>query len=118
MGLRDPRTPSQRSGAVSLQGSAVGASTGDYERYLVRRGQRQHHLPNPRTGWPTTGGHGVSLLGSSVADVNGLGASIMVMGADAGKALAHMQGGLAVLIAQSNGQVWKSPAMARQLGAA
>ena len=39
-------------------------------------------------------------------------------GADAGKALAQKQGGLAVLIAQSNGQVWKSPAMGRQLGAA
>ena len=60
----------------------------------------------------------MSLIASSVAQVNGLGASIMVMGADAGKALAQKQGGLAVLIAQSNGQVWKSPAMARQLGAA
>lgn len=92
--------------------------SGDYERYFLHQGQRQHHVLNPRTGWPTTGVHGVSLIASSVAQVNGLGASIMVMGADAGKALAQKQGGLAVLIAQSNGQVWKSPAMARQLGAA
>lgn len=118
VGLRDPRTPSQLLGAVSLQGSAVVASSGDYERYFLHQGQRQHHVLNPRTGWPTTGVHGVSLIASSVAQVNGLGASIMVMGADAGKALAQKQGGLAVLIAQSNGQVWKSPAMARQLGAA
>ena len=118
VGLRDPRTPSQLLGAVSLQGSAVVASSGDYERYFLHQGQRQHHVLNPRTGWPTTGVHGVSLIASSVAEVNGLGASIMVMGADAGKALAQKQGGLAVLIAQSNGQVWKSPAMARQLGAA
>ena len=118
LGLRDPRTPSQLLGAVSLQGSAVVASSGDYERYFLHQGQRQHHVLNPRTGWPTTGVHGVSLIASSVAEVNGLGASIMVMGADAGKALAQKQGGLAVLIAQSNGYVWKSPAMARQLGAA
>ncbi len=118
VGLRDPRTPSQLLGAVSLQGSAVVASSGDYERYFLHQGQRQHHVLNPRTGWPTTGVHGVSLIASSVAEVNGLGASIMVMGADAGKALAQKQGGLAVLIAQSNGQVWKSPDMARQLGAA
>ena len=118
VGLRDPRTPSQLLGAVSLQGSAVVASSGDYERYFLHQGQRQHHVLNPRTGWPTTGVHGVSLIASSVAQVNGLGASIMVMGADAGKALAHKQGNLAVLFAQSNGQVWKSPAMARQLGAA
>ena len=38
VGLRDPRTPSQLLGAVSLQGSAVVASSGDYERYFCTKG--------------------------------------------------------------------------------
>lgn len=118
VGLRDPREPSQLLGAVSLQGNAVVASSGDYERFFFHDGQRQHHVLNPRTGWPTTGIHGVSLIAKSVAEVNGLGAAMMVMGPDASKALVQGKADLAVLIAESNGQVWQSSAMIQQLGAA
>jgi FAD:protein FMN transferase len=118
VGLRDPRAPSQLLGAVSLQGNAVVASSGDYERFFFHDGQRQHHVLNPRTGWPTTGIHGVSLIAKSVAEVNGLGAAMMVMGPDASKALVQGKADLAVLIAESNGQVWRSSAMIQQLGAA
>ncbi len=100
-----------------LQGSAVVASRATMSATSCTKGSASTSVLNPRTGWPTTGVHGVSLIASSVAQVNGLVASIMVMGADAGKGLAHQPGHLAVLIAQDNGQVWKLPAMARELGA-
>ena len=99
VGLRDPRTPSQLLGAVSLQGSAVVASSGDYERYFLHQGQRQHHVLNPRTGRPSSGVHGVSLVARDVAAVNGLGAALMVQGPQAGRALAQRVPGLAVLVA-------------------
>ena len=115
VGLRDPRAPSQLLGAVALQGSALVASSGDYERCFMHAGQRQHHVLDPHTGWPTQGVHGVSLVARSVAEVNGLGTALMVLGPVAGRALAEQTPGLAVLMAQSDGSVWQSAAMQRRL---
>jgi thiamine biosynthesis lipoprotein len=115
VGLRDPRVPSRLLGAVALQGDAVVASSGDYERCFFHAGQRLHHVLNPRTGWPTQGVHGVSLVARTVAEVNGLGAAMMVRGPANGRSLAERNPGLAVLMAQSDGTVWQSGEMVRRL---
>jgi thiamine biosynthesis lipoprotein len=81
----------------------------------MHAGQLQHHVLDPRTGWPTQGVHGVSLVARCVAEVNGLGAAMMVLGPVAGRALAEQTFGLSVLMAQSDGIVWQSAAMQRQL---
>ena len=115
VGLRDPRDPARLLGAVSVPGPAVVASSGDYERCFFHAGQRQHHVLSPRTGRPTSGVHGVSLLAGSVAEVNGLGAALMVQGMAAGRQLAARRPELAVLMAGQDGNVWQSPAMAARL---
>ena len=115
VGLRDPRDPARLLGAVSVSGPAVVASSGDYERCFFHAGQRQHHVLNPRTGRPTSGVHGVSLLAGSVAEVNGLGAALMVQGMAAGRQLAARRPELAVLMAGQDGNVWQSSAMAARL---
>lgn len=113
VGLRDPRAPERLLGVVhAAAGATVVASSGDYERYFFRDGQRMHHVLNPRTGRPTTGVHGVSLVAADVATVNGLGAALMVRGLAAGKALAARTPQLPMLIAGYDGTVWQSPAMA------
>ncbi|MCZ8218611.1 MAG: FAD:protein FMN transferase [Acidovorax sp.] len=111
VGLRDPRSPERLLGVVAVAGSGVVASSGDYERFFFHAGQRQHHVLNPRTGRPTSGVHGVSLVARDVAAVNGLGAALMVQGAQAGRALVQRAPGLAVLVAGQDGSVWQSPAM-------
>lgn len=115
VGLRDPRSPERLLGVVAVAGTGVVASSGDYERYFVHNGQRQHHVLNPRTGRPATGVHGVSLVARDVASVNGLGAALMVQGPHAGRALAQRLPGLAVLIAGQDGSVWQSAAMSALL---
>lgn len=115
VGLRDPRAPERLLGAVELTGAAVVASSGDYERCFVHDGQRMHHVLNPRTGRPTHGVHGVSLVARNVADVNGLGAALMVQGLAAGKALAERTPGLPLMMAGQDGSVWQSAAMAALL---
>lgn len=115
VGLRDPRDPSRLLGVVSVQGQAVVASSGDYERCFFHDGQRMHHVLNPRTGWPSTGVHGVSMVARTVQEVNGLGAALMVMGPAAAQALARRTPGLAMLLAQADGKVWQSSAMERWL---
>ena len=115
VGVRDPRSPQQLLGVVSLEGGGVVASSGDYERCFFYQGQRWHHVLNPRTGQPTSGVHGVSLVARDVGTVNGLGAALMVQGLHAGRALAERMTGLAVLMAGQDGSVWQSPAMSAVL---
>src|SRR5512133_1336469 len=61
VGLRDPRQPGQLLGVVSLTQGFVAAS-GDYERFMTRQGKRLHHILEPKTGYPSTGPHGVTLI--------------------------------------------------------
>lgn len=115
VGLRDPRAPQRLLGVVEAAGPSVVASSGDYERFFFRGGERLHHVLNPRTGRPTSGVHGVSLIAPDVAAVNGLGAALMVQGLPAAKKLAARRPELPVLMAGQDGTVWQSPAMAAQL---
>lgn len=115
VGLRDPRSPAKLLGVVQVSGAAVVASSGDYERYFFHQGQRFHHILSPRTGLPTLGVHGVSLIARNVAEVNGLGAAMMVLGAQAGRQLAEGLPQVATLMAGQNGQIWQSAAMKKQL---
>ncbi|WP_092696764.1 FAD:protein FMN transferase [Acidovorax soli] len=115
VGLRDPRAPERLLGALSVQGPAVVASSGDYERYFLAAGKRVHHILDPRTGYPTVGVHGVSLLARDVAQVNGLGAALMVQGAQAGQALVARQPGVEALMVAGDGSAWYSAGMAAAL---
>lgn len=111
VGLRDPLAPGRLLGAVPVAGPAVVASSGDYERFFVHQGQRLHHILNPRTGRPTSGMHGVSLVARSVDEVNGLGAALMVQGMAAAREWAAHAPQCALLAAGRDGSVWQSPAM-------
>lgn len=115
VGLRDPRAPERLLGALSVQGQTVVASSGDYERYFFAAGKREHHILDPRTGYPTVGVHGVSLLARDVAQVNGLGAAIMVQGAQAGQALVARQPGVEALVVAGDSSAWYSAGMAAAL---
>ena len=112
VGLRDPLAPERVLGVLPVQGRAVVASSGDYERFFMADGQRRHHILDPRTGYPTDGVHGVSLLARDVAEVNGLGAAMMVRGAKAGQALVARRPGVEALVVSQDGSAWFSTGMA------
>lgn len=114
VGLRDPRDPSRLLGVVALNEGFVAAS-GDYERCFVRDGRRYHHILDPRTGQPTQGPHGVTLVSRDLAAINGLGAAIMVAGARAGRELLAPLPGVDALIVEADQRLWLSPGMARRL---
>ncbi|CAN7339270.1 FAD:protein FMN transferase [Rhizobacter sp. LjRoot28] len=116
VGLRDPRAPERVLGTLSLNDGIV-ASSGDYERCFVQAGRRYHHILDPRTGLPTQGPRGVTLVSRRVDDINGLGATIMAAGSDAGRRLlAPMQGVDALIVGRDAG-LWTSPGMAARLRA-
>ena len=115
VGLRDPRAPEKMLGVLALEGQAIVASSGDYERFFIAQGQRQHHILDPHTGRPTHGPHGVSLLARDAASVNGLGAAMMVLGTDKARTLLANQSQVQALVAQRDQTVWQTPGMAAAL---
>lgn len=115
VGLRDPRQPEKLIGVVSLNQGFVAAS-GDYERFVMHRGKRLHHILDPRTGYPTQGPHGVALISEQLEQINGLGAAIMVAGSEAGRARIARTPGLDALIVDADGSLWRSPGMALRMG--
>jgi thiamine biosynthesis lipoprotein len=115
IGLRDPRQPEKLLGTVSLNQGFVAAS-GDYERFVMQQGKRLHHILNPRTGYPTHGPHGVTLISDQLEVINGLGTAIMVAGAEAGRVRVTRTSGLDALIVDADSSVWLSPGMALRLG--
>ena len=115
VGLRDPRQPEKLLGVVSLNQGIV-ASSGDYERFVMHQGKRLHHILDPRTGYPTQGPRGVALISDQLEQINGLGAAIMVAGAEAGRARVERTPGLDALIVDADGSLWRSPGMALRMG--
>ena len=114
IGVRDPREPSTLIGTIELNDGIV-ASSGDYERFFEHDGRRYHHILDPRTGYPTQGLHGVTLVAQRLEQINGLGAAIMVMGHEKGQSLVRHSPGLDAMWVRQNGQVWLSPGMSRKL---
>ncbi len=114
VGVRDPRQPDRLLGTVHLSQGWVAAS-GDYERFVMHQGQRLHHILDPRNGQPSRGTHGVVLLSTDLAAVNGMGTATMVSGVLAAKALVARTPGLEALVASADGSLWASGGMARQL---
>jgi thiamine biosynthesis lipoprotein len=110
IGIRDPRVPDRLLGIVALREGYV-VSSGDYERYFIRNGRRYHHILDPRTGYPTEGPRGVTLVAGDLATVNGLSAAIMVVGMEKGRSLIMEAPGLEGIIVGRDGEVWLSAGM-------
>lgn len=114
VGIRDPRAPEKLLAVIELTRGFV-VSSGDYERYFIRNGQRYHHILDPRTGYPTQGPHGVTLVAEELEQVNGLGAAIMVLGTAPGRELIGQTPGLDGLIVDHDGSLWVSPGLEKRL---
>lgn len=114
IGIRDPRRPGQLLATLDMRSGFV-ASSGDYERFFVRDGRRYHHVLDPRTGYPTRGPRGVTLVGETLQAVNGLGAAAMVLGNRGGPNLIARTPRVQGLLAESDGALWISPGLRERL---
>lgn len=117
VGIRDPRGtgPSDPIGSLQLRGGSVSTS-GDYERFFVYRGQRYHHLLDPRTGRPARGLRSATVVHPRAQAADAWSTAIFVAGPRRAAALCarlHAEGGGCVLIDAAGG-VRISPALRPQ----
>jgi FAD:protein FMN transferase len=104
IGLQHPRNSESLLASFSISGNAV-ATSGDYQKYFEKNGNRYHHILDPTTGYPaTTGSISATVIAKNVMDADALSTAIFVLGSEKGIALLNSLNGVEGLIVDSNGE--------------
>ncbi|MBT8442358.1 MAG: FAD:protein FMN transferase [Gammaproteobacteria bacterium] len=114
IGIRDPRS-SGIIGIVELSPGEAVLSSGDYERFVERDGQRAHHLLDPHTGRPVEHTMAVTVIHEDAELADAAATALMAAGPDRFDALAARLGIRIALLVNSDGDVIMTPAMAARL---
>lgn len=105
VGIRDPRGKAKDYfGVLALTDTTISTS-GDYERYFVRNGQRYHHILDPRTGMPARGLRSVTVICDDATLADALSTTVMVLGPDRGLALVERSAGVEAVLVDDQAQV-------------
>jgi len=76
VGIKHPR---QKGFLGVLLLSQIGlATTGDYQRYFIKEGQRYHHVFNPKSGYPSKGKQSVTVIGPETLLCDALSTALFV----------------------------------------
>jgi FAD:protein FMN transferase len=87
LGIMDPRgAPGHSFAAVELRDATLSTS-GDYERFFIKSGQRYHHILDPDAGQPARGCRSVSIVAKTATLADGLSTGVFILGPHAGMEL-------------------------------
>ncbi|MBI5255110.1 MAG: FAD:protein FMN transferase [Burkholderiales bacterium] len=102
--IRDPRREGGVVALLPLQDTAVSTS-GDYERYFERDGERCHHILDPRSGRSPTGLRSVTILADDGLTAEALSKTLFVLGLERGMALVEGQAGVDAVVVDDQGRL-------------
>ncbi|MGE5839392.1 MAG: FAD:protein FMN transferase [Deltaproteobacteria bacterium] len=103
VGIRNPRGEDLL-GYVEVENLAVMGS-GDYERFFEKDGKRYHHIFNPKTGYPTEGVVGTTIIHEDPVLANAWSKPIFVLGPERGLEVVERIPGMEALVVRSSGEV-------------
>jgi len=103
-GLRDPRRDAILLALELLDGDAI-ATSGDYERFVMRNGARYHHILDPHTGYPAAGFCSVSVISKSAPLSDAYATAIFVMGPDRVKEFLGRHAEISVVLVDDKGRL-------------
>jgi thiamine biosynthesis lipoprotein len=87
LGINDPRgAPDESFATIELRDRTLSTS-GDYERFFVKDGQRYHHLLDPDTGRPARGSRSATIVAPTATEADGLSTGVFILGPEKGMAL-------------------------------
>ncbi|MPN42056.1 FAD:protein FMN transferase [bioreactor metagenome] len=111
VGIQNPRGQnSEIVGIVSVVDKAV-VTSGDYQRYFMKDGQRYCHILDPRTGYPIDSGlMSVTIIASSSTDADGL-AKAIVLGLDQAMALVQSYGQAEAIFITNDKKIYVTPGL-------
>jgi FAD:protein FMN transferase len=121
VGIQDPRAGGGQNRStdtsfalLSLENSAFNTS-GDYERFVIHRGQRYHHIIDPRTGYPVTHTRSVTVLAPTSFLADTLDTAVFVLGAEKGMKLIESVPGVEAVIVDAKNELHVSPGLQGRL---
>lgn len=114
IGIQDPEYSDRIIGAIKLTDMAL-VTSGDYERYIVYKGVKYHHIIDPKTGLPARGCKSVSVVYIKAFDADILSTAIFVMGPDEGMRLLESLPGIEGIIVDASGRIHVSSGLKDRL---
>lgn len=103
VGIQHPREK-KLLGEARLYSGAV-ATSGDYERFFIKDGVRYHHILDPKTGFPSKGVQGVTLIAKDPTEADALSTAVFVLGPEKGMILIEKLKDVEGVIIDENGRV-------------
>lgn len=107
VGIRHPRNQTEIVLSIPVNDLAVSTS-GDYERFFIKDGERIHHIINPVSGEPAGQVVSVTILASASIDADALSTSVFVMGIERGMKLVESLDDVSAVIIDQSGKVFYS----------
>ena len=104
MGIQHPRKKQQVALVLPLSNSAISTS-GDYERFFLRNGERIHHIINPTTGRSAKSAWSATVIGPDATTTDALSTTLFILGAKKGIELVNSLPDIDAVIIDSKGLV-------------
>ena len=114
IGIRNPRGPGVIA-SLEARGDESIFTSGDYERYFMYKGKRYHHIIDPRTGYPSTGATSATVIHTNAATADAAATALIVAGPQKWRAVATAMGLQYVMLVDSKGTVYMTPAMGKRI---
>ena len=104
IGIQHPRKKTEIALRLPLSDTAVSTS-GDYERYFIRDGERFHHIINPSTGKSANISWSATVTGPDAMTTDALSTTIFILGARKGLELIETLENIDAIIIDNKGKV-------------
>lgn len=114
IGIQDPEDSEGVIATIQLTDMAL-VTSGDYERYIIYKGTKYHHIIDPKTGQPARGCKSVSIVFMKAFDADILSTAIFVMGPEAGMRLIENMPGVEGMIVDASGRIQVSSGLKDRL---
>lgn len=107
IGITNPLDKSKIFSWLPIVESSV-ATSGNYEKYIVYRGEKYSHIIDPRTGNPSKGVKSVSVFAKKAEMCDALATSVFVMGVETGLSVINQLDGVEAIIVDDSDKIHKS----------
>lgn len=104
IGIRHPRNAAAAPVMVPASNLAVSTS-GDYERFFERDGERIHHILSPQSGRPVHGVLSVTILADDSTTADALSTGVFVLGVEKGLALVNRLESVSAIVITDDGRL-------------
>ena len=84
------------------------ATSGDYEQYFEKNGERFHHILDPTSGYPSKNCQSVTVIADDALTADALATGVFVLGWEKGLKLIDNMPNIQTLIIDSSGKIRQS----------